>query len=74
MLKGPSRIICVLQGKTMQRGFQFFCLTLGALLLSACGQMGPLYLPSEKAPTKPISTNTKAQHETHVQQDASAGQ
>ncbi|MBC7700205.1 lipoprotein [Aquabacterium sp.] len=35
---------------------------LGALLLSACGQKGPLYLPSPDQGASSASSGTKAKH------------
>ncbi|WP_094091938.1 LPS translocon maturation chaperone LptM [Legionella clemsonensis] len=38
------------------RAFVLICITV--LILSACGQKGPLYLPASKSPQKP-NTMTK---------------
>jgi predicted small lipoprotein YifL len=38
------------------------CVLLGTLLLSACGQKGPLYLPSPDQGASSASSGTKAKH------------
>jgi predicted small lipoprotein YifL len=38
------------------------CMLMGTLLLSACGQKGPLYLPSPDQGASSASSGTKAKH------------
>ncbi|MGH6647991.1 LPS translocon maturation chaperone LptM [Aquabacterium sp.] len=38
------------------------CMLIGTLLLSACGQKGPLYLPSPDQGASSASSGTKAKH------------
>ena len=56
----------------MPNNLTFFLLLLGTLTLSGCGQMGPLYLPSEEPPVPSASTEQRPSPEATP--DASAEQ